>query len=239
MQQFLLYCVLIQTLFNACFFIELLILFVFSFGTFLLLNMKNLIIVCFFFFAGNFSVAQSYIRVQTLLPSYYPAGNPNALVETRKLTKDASLVFQPGIDFSYVVHTSPTLGVGVNKVLFLNTSNRINGAFRLQLVVQLLKSYKHTLNVGVGPAFHYRTDEPEISIYSDQYLYTNSGTGFDYKVMWLSGELVYNYTITKKTDLSISFNHTEPEAVSLTAGFRYWISKKAKGKACNCPTFKR
>jgi len=185
------------------------------------------------------SQSQTYFRAQALLVSYFPVGNPNLQFADRSITGDKSLVLQPGIDFTYNVNATSVLGLAANKVFFLNTGNHLSGALRLQLTAQVLKNYKHTLTLGVGPALHYRTDEPLQTVYSDTDVYTSSNTGFGYKVVWISGEVVYNYTLSKKTDISISLNHTEPQAATLSAGIRYWISKKAKGKACNCPTFKR
>jgi len=62
---------------------------------------------------------------------------------------------------------------------------------------------------------------------------------WQYKLAWLSGELEYNYYLTKNSNMSISLNLIRPESVGIAIGYKYWISKKPKRKrgCVTCPSF--
>ena len=62
------------------------------------------------------------------------------------------------------------------------------------------------------------------------------GGSFQTKICWLSGEIEYNYYISKKNDLSFAIVHSNPESMGFAIGIKHWISRKSSH--CNtCPSF--
>ena len=105
--------------------------------------------------------------------------------------------------------------------------------------IKLIKSFKHSIYFAVGPGIYYRKSWSDIEGYTNEPIY-NESSGWQYKFSWLSGEIEYNYYITKYSDFTVSINNTQAESIGIAFGLKYWINKNpGKKKGCvSCPSFK-
>ncbi len=121
---------------------------------------------------------------------------------------------------------------------YYDKASKLSGFPQVLIRFRLFNAFKHSMSMGLGPALYFRQTWATIEGYQNDGVY--SGTGdWQYKMAWLSGELEYNYYISKNANLSVSLNLINPESVGLAVGYKYWISKKPKRKrgCISCPSF--
>ena len=181
--------------------------------------------------------SQSNINIKLSTISYQFTDNNIELVN-RKIGKSGKLALEPGLIFAYESFATPASSIKVAMALYYDKASKLAGFSQVMIRFRLFNAYKHSMSIGFGPAFYFRQTWATLDGYQDDGVYTDSGD-WQYKMAWLSGELEYNYYLTKNSNLSVSFNLINPESLGLAIGYKYWISKKPKRKrgCISCPNF--
>lgn len=188
-------------------------------------------------FSTGFAKSQSNINIKLSTLSYQFTDN-NAGLAKLKLNENGKLAFEPGIIFAYESFATPLASLKFNMALFMDKATKLAGFPQVLIRIRLFNAFKHSMTLGLGPALFFRQTWADINGYVEDNIYTNSGS-WQYKMAWLSGELEYNYYLSKNSNLSVSLNIVNPESVGLAIGYKYWISKKPKRKrgCISCPSF--
>lgn len=156
-----------------------------------------------------------------------------------KLSGDGKLAAEPGIIFAYETYANSNTALKLSQAILLDKASHLAGATSVMIKFRLLKSFKHSIYLALGPTLHFRKNWADMDEYVDEPVY-NSNEDWQHKISWLSAEIEYNYYLNKKTDLSISLNHVQAESVGLAIGVKYWINKKPRKKrgCVSCPGFR-
>ena len=159
----------------------------------------------------------------------------NAPLYKIKADNDGKILLEPGIRLGGEVYASDITSLKFAQTIKLDCMQKIAFSTQVMIRFRLFKIYKHSLSLGIGPCGFYRQTWEDIEGYIDDEVYHNGS--FQTKVCWMSGELEYNYYLTKKLDLSVAVVHGNPEGIGLAVGIKHWISRKSSH--CNtCPSFK-
>jgi hypothetical protein len=187
---------------------------------------------CFFF-----TEAQSNINIKLSTFTYQFTDN-NAQLAKLKLSNNGKLAFEPGLIIAYEAFASPTTSLKINTALIMDKAGKFAGFPQILIRFRLFNAYKHSMTLGVGPAFYFRQSWADIDGYEANDVYSGDGD-WQFRPVWFSGELEYNYYLSKMSNLSVSLNLINPESVGLAVGYKYWISKKGKRKrgCISCPSF--
>ncbi len=90
---------------------------------------------------------------------------------------------------------------------------------------------KHALSFSMGPSlFAKPLSENTDSEYTE-------AANFQYRIVWFSGEIEYEYYLNSQLRAAFSLNHVEPSTVALAAGVKFFF--KSKAKKCDCPSFNK
>ena len=193
-----------------------------------------IIIICSSAFAqSNISFKLSTFALQAEL-------DENAPMYKLNLSKNGKWLVEPGLIISTEVFPSFRIAsVKLIQGLYLDRMAKIGGFTHLGLNRRILKSWKHSLNFGLGLAICYRKSWREIDNYQEDKRYIKAENEWQYAYQWLSFEIEYDYILNKKSDLSISLNTIHLNTFSVAVGWRYWMSKKRRKRkgSCNCPQF--
>lgn len=139
-------------------------------------------------------------------------------------------VFAPGLLFSYeycILEFDHALKF--TQGLYFDLAAQPNMFTQVLYRNRLTKVWRHTFTFGVGPALYYRSSWSRFSDYKDHgdlYLYKN----WEYRLIPLSCELEYDFYINNKSDVSFALHYHQPKTISVTLGYKYWISTKIKHK---------
>lgn len=158
-----------------------------------------------------------------------PAIYPN------KLREDGRFLREPGIVLSYEIYSSfhELFAFEVLQGGYYDAVNQFAGFTHIGIRRKFLQLYKHSMTIGFGPTMHYWQSRDNVEGYvRDESV--NYEFGLEYRMAWLSGELEYNYYLTKSSDISLTVNNIHPKAFTVAIGYTYWISRK-QSKNCNCP----
>lgn len=183
----------------------------------------------------NLVYSQSNISLKLSTLSYQFSEAQPELVKI-KLSSDGKLAIEPGLIFAYEAYASSNTAIKLSQSLLLDKALRLASVSQILIKFRLAKSFKHSVYLGIGPVFHYRQSWTKFENYTDEPVYNQSGD-WQYKLSWISGEIEYNYYLSKYTDLSVSINHIQAESVGIAVGLKYWISKTPpKKRGCvSCP----
>ncbi|MEN8119991.1 MAG: hypothetical protein ABFS35_06580 [Bacteroidota bacterium] len=182
-----------------------------------------------------YALSQSNVNIKLTNLSYQFTDN-NLELANRKIGESGKLAFEPGLIFAYESFATATASIKVAMALYYDKASKLAGFPQVMIRFRLFNAYKHSMSMGFGPALYFRQTWATMEGYDDDDIYTNSGD-WQYKMAWLSGELEYNYYLSKNSNLSVSLNLINPESVGLALGYKYWISKKPKRKrgCISCP----
>jgi hypothetical protein len=139
-----------------------------------------------------------------------------------QLNGAGTLVLQPGLILSYEKFiVNKFISIRVNQGFLLNELQQSDGLSGLSAHISVYKRWKTAINFGLGFSTLYSMDDMDRSSFSPV------------------AALELNYFLSKETDLSFAINNTYHEAINLSIGMRYWISKDHKKSfKCNtCPDF--
>lgn len=146
------------------------------------------------------------------------------------------VLFEPGLVFSYEFFLRDRLfSTRFSQGIRMDNEKGISGFTSGKLHIAIYQKWKTEINISAGTGLAYRMDFGKTS---DQDNNDYSGTGkMKTGNMFVAGGVEFNYSLNRKTDLSISAEHFYPNKIFLNAGIRYWISKKIKKrhKCISCP----
>ncbi len=197
--------------------------------------MKHIITIFLFLLCFAYVKAQSSISVKLNTETYQLSDAQPDIIKM-KLSDDGKIALEPGLIFSYDAYATPNAALHISQSFILDKASRLAGASSIMLKFRIMKYYKHSLYASFGPAIHYRQTWENIAGYKPESIY-KSGSDWQYKFSWISGEIEYNYYINKMNDFSLSLIHIQAESIGLAIGFKHWISKKQRKKrgCISCP----
>jgi hypothetical protein len=188
-------------------------------------------------FCFIFTDAQSNINIKLNTFTYQFTDNNTQLAKL-KLSGNGKFALEPGLIFAYEAFASPVTSLKINTALLMDKAGKFAGFPQVLIRIRLFNAYKHSMTLGVGPAFYFRQTWANISGYEANDVYSGDGA-WQFRPVWFSGEIEYNYYLSKMSNLSVSLNLINPESIGLAVGYKYWISKKSKRKrgCISCPSF--
>lgn len=158
----------------------------------------------------------------------------NAPIYKIKADNEGKIQLEPGIRLGGEIYASDITSIKFAQTIKLDCMKKAAFSTQVMLRFRVFKIYKHSLSVGIGPCGFYRQTWEESEGYVEDNVY-HSGS-FQTKICWLSGEIEYNYYLSKKNDLSFAITHSNPESMGFAIGIKHWISRKSSH--CNtCPSF--
>jgi len=197
--------------------------------------MRNFFLFFILFLSGGALCAQSNVSFKLTTLSYQFSDVQSELAKL-KLSPKGKLAIEPGLIFSFEGYASSNAAIKISQAFLLDKAVHLAGFTQMMIKFKVAKSFKHAFYIGIGPIFHYRQTWENMDNYIDESIYTTS-LDWQHKFSWLSGELEYNYYLSKYADLSISFNHIQAESVGLAVGIKYWLSRTPKNHCISCPSF--
>ena len=189
----------------------------------------------FLFLIVTFTQSQNNISIKITSLSYQFTETQADIIKM-KLSNNGQLAFEPGLILGYEGFASPSTALKFSQFVLLDKAMHIAGSTQLMLKIKLIKSFKNSIYFAVGPGLFYRQSWSNIEDYADESIY-NESSGWQYKFSWFSGEIEYNYYLSKYSDITISINHTQAESIGIAFGLKYWINKNpGKKHGCvSCP----
>ena len=179
------------------------------------------------------SKGQDNISLKFKTISLNPAGNINSGIMTNNFDSKGVMVFEPGIELSYEFFVMDIIkSVRFTKGLYVDGANQFAGYLSLGMLWRVYEKWRHSLRGGIGPALNYRSTWYYMEGYKkDGWIGTDN---FQHYIMFNAG-LEFNYYLSKKSEVTISTSISHPWGISISGGYRFWISRKiVHRKSCNC-----
>jgi hypothetical protein len=197
----------------------------------------KIIITCTFLFILFLSgTAQNALSFKIVTISAHPFAVQNLPLHRNPIDNKGYLTFEPGLLITYDRHLKKKFSANLSTAILNDRFDFLAGYSQIMLKYNILKYYKHSLNIAIGPAVHYEADKRIITGYENEdHLKFIDNTA--YKIAWLSGMFEYNFFWNKDFGFTLSLNHTHPHSLALAAGIRFDIPDP-NGKGCNCPSFR-
>jgi len=181
---------------------------------------------------------QSNVGVKLFGVSYHPFAENNEALHKIPLDRNNDWLLEPGFTFTYEAGTGFSLtSAKLMQSIYLDQASQPAGMTYFGIHRKIFHLYKNMITIGIGPTLFYRSDWSTIDGYQEDLDYKTMGN-VQYKMAWITGEIEYVYYVSKRSDMLLSINMLHPKAFTMMIGYRFWISKKAKRKACDCPGFK-
>ncbi len=198
--------------------------------------MRHLIILSYLLIIPVFYVfSQSNISFKLNTISYNFLKNENSMLYNSKITPNGELTFEPGIQVAYEFFGNSYTSFKIKQLVKVDACSKISGSTQIMIRGKFFSKWKSSFYIGVGPVLFYRDTWTSIDNYIENNFYSQVSI-FDYRNIWLSGEIEYSYTINRNGSFAISLNHINGNSLGVTVGYKYWISRKPRRK-CNCPSF--
>ena len=199
--------------------------------------MKKIIVIFVFIFLFISGQAQkSNFSIKLIPVSYNPFDTPNYRIIKHKITKDGLLTLEPGLQIGYEIFGNEYTSFKITQSIQYDALSKFMGATQIMLRRRLFKKWKNSVFLGIGPVFYIRQTWQSINgYYPEEYYHT--ANSIEYYLMWLSGEIEYNYTFKKNSDITISLNHIAPRSFGILIGYKYWFNRKGVG-CKTCPSYK-
>lgn len=201
---------------------------------------KYLLIIVLVIINYSLSYSQSNISFKIISLSIQPLGSENSHIISSKLDDNGIFVIEPGVALSYESFVlEDIVSFQFQQGIYADCASQLAGFSHLGIKWRILKKWKQSFSIGIGPTLHYRNDWSKINGYKDEGIYDVYGN-WQYRLFMISGEMEYSYYLSKKSDLSVSLIHKHTQAFTIAIGYKYWINKKVrrkKRKCISCPTF--
>ncbi len=197
--------------------------------------MKYILISTILFVCTYYCVAQSNVSIKANLLSYNLYKNENSNLYKTKLLDNGELTLEPGIQLSAEFFGNIYTSFKIMQTVKNDACSKFSGSTQLLIRYRFFKRWKHSIYAGVGPAIFYRESWTGLDNYIDNSFYEQSDF-LEYKNVWLSGEVEYNYSLNKYGDFSLSVNQINGNSLGVLFGYKYWFSRKPR-KKCNCPSY--
>lgn len=202
--------------------------------------MKYLLTIILFV-CCNAIFSQNSYSIKAFAIGVHPFSELNTDILTNKLGSNDLLAFEPGLILaSEFFLNSDMVSIKPMQSIYLDRMGQIAGFTHLGLRAYVYKKKKHSLVLGIGSSLFYRQDWSGIENYIDEDIYEIK-KGFQYKFFMLSGEIEYNYYLSKLNYFTLSANHIDLQAFTASVGFKRlfkYRKKKKKRKACDCPSYR-
>lgn len=197
------------------------------------------IVLLFFVFINTKTFPQSNISLKASGLNYCFTEYSIQNQFQNKVGNNTKLILEPGMIISYDNFiTGDYFSFRIKQGLFIDKMNMKSGFTSIGLRQKIFSSFEHSLNLAIGPCINYRKSWDKIKDYKNEDNYNISGDT-EYKILIFNAELEYNYSISPKSDISLSVNYNQPYTIGISAGLRYWFNKKVrnKKKCISCPAF--
>ncbi len=194
-------------------------------------------LICSLCFVHSIIMAQSNVNFKLNTFTWQFTDN-NAHLAKLKLDDKGQFAIEPGLIAAYEAFASPLTSLKINMALLMDKAGKFAGFPQILFRFRLFNAYKHSMTIGLGPAFYFRQTWVDIEGYEANDVYQGDGS-WQFRPIWITGEIEYNYYLTKMSNLSVSLGLINPESIGLAVGYKYWISKKSKRKrgCISCPSF--
>lgn len=162
---------------------------------------------------------------------FAPTIRPAAMVSTGGENTMEAVNLEPGAQLSLEAYLGTRrYSLKLNQSVQRNFHHGLTLGSQVQLRVRWYHR-KHAVAVAIGPSMFLRTQSPH-----ETQEYESLGA-WDYRLMWLSGELEYEYYLNAQWRVSASLLHSSPGAVAPAAGLKFFFNSRKKD--CNCPSFQK
>lgn len=187
-------------------------------------NMLILFSLCCFSGSGAFAQGEN-ITLKYFGLTFHPFGDQLAEVQPYKLDKNAYVVFNFGAMLGYEHYIwEDILSYKLIQSAFTDCSGGSAGFTYLGLKGICLDKKKHRLMFDIGPVFFYRQSWTRFPQYTDRGIFQRY-KDYQYKFFWYGAEFEYDYRLTDKLDLSVSFTPGLPFVLTWATGVKYWLNK--------------
>lgn len=161
--------------------------------------------------------------------SLHPKGDDNA--ELMPLNPDGKgyLVLNVGASVAYEQFFVPgKFSVKAIQAFYADCALRFAGFTHLGVRAVVFEAGRHSLNGGLGPTLVYRRNWSELEGYNrdTSFFGGDPEDTWQARMIWYAGEFEYNYRLSDRADLSVSFVPGYPNLMSLSFGLRYWLKDK-------------
>jgi len=201
--------------------------------------MKRILFILFYFITICYSdiYAQSNVSIKFFPVGIHLSQTPNSVALPAKIDEKARYAFEPGLVFSYETYSlNYWISLKIMQGILRDAASHWAGFTHVGLRKTVFKRWKHALAIGIGTTFFYRSSWADLPNYINYPDYKGD-TDFQYKFVWLSGEIEYSHYFSKNSSITVALNHIEPHAIAVSVGYKYWINKKSKTRGCDCPSF--
>ena len=157
----------------------------------------------------------------------HPFGDELASVQPNKLDDKAYFVLNLGGFVGYERYIwQDIVSLKLTQGVFTDCSDGKAGFTHLGLRGILYDKGKHHAMMGFGPMLFYRDSWTRFPDYEDKGVFGLArNKTIQYKFFWYGLEVEYDYRLSKKTDLSVTFTPGLPFVIAYAVGFKYWINK--------------
>lgn len=155
--------------------------------------------------------------------SLHPHGDPNAHLMPINPDGQGYLVLNLGGMLGHEIAVlDSAFSVKAIQSLYADCAGQAGGFSHIGIRFLVFKKNRHTLSGGIGPTLIFRRNWHRLPEYQPSGFFKGEpDDNWQYQMLWYGGELEYNYTVRKQTDLSFTFVPGYPNLISLSAGFRY------------------
>jgi len=209
--------------------------------------MKNIllktILLAFFATFSLLSYGQNNYSLKFYALGVHPFDDVNESILTRKIGEKGKFAFEPGfIASAELFINTDKVSIKPMQSIYYDRLGKIAGFTHLGLRAYVYNYKKHSIVLGVGTSLFYRQNWANTENYVDEDIYKLSN-GFQYKTFILSGEIEYNYYLSKLNYFSVSLNQIDLMAFTVAVGYKQMFNPKKKKhnkrkKACDCPSYR-
>jgi hypothetical protein len=179
--------------------------------------------------------SQSSLSAEFVGLTIHPTGDAMAEFQPNRLDKYARFVMNYGAGVTFEKYfVTNVLAVRGLQVVAADCSAGWVSITQVAIKGIVINNPKHRLGLAMGPAFLFRESWNRFEGYTSSGFmkegYSNFFGEIQYKFFPLVAELEYDYSFSKRFDLSISMTPALPMAMTFAAGFKYWFNKDFEEK---------
>ncbi|PLX08361.1 MAG: hypothetical protein C0594_06095 [Marinilabiliales bacterium] len=204
------------------------------------MKVKHFSILLFFLITSLLLFAQNNVSFKVLWLGATPYDSEYKHLWENNLTPNGKWIFQPGIVLHYEFFILELdHSIRFQEGILLDVAAQPSAFTHIGYRVRLFKKWRNTVNFGLGPTIFYRSSWKNFDDYQDHGDMEIAGN-IEYKFLPIGFELEYDFYVSNKSDISLSFYYMQPKTISLSIGYKYWIHTKIKHKKkCNTCYYNR
>jgi hypothetical protein len=200
------------------------------------MSKKVIIFIIFIFSILSDSYCQSNVSLNLTGIGVHVSNNPNSRIYENKLDSNGIFNFEPGAFLSFEIYYRENYSsVKITQGFYSDAAAQPAGMTYVGLRRRFFHKGRNQWAFSLGPVLTYRKSWSLISGYIPQTGYAKDGK-MEFK-LWGVFNIDYNYYLTARSDLSLSFvyGYSANDSYTITAGYRYWFNIYIKHpKKCNC-----